>query len=362
MKKIHYIIIVIMSSVACIVLSCQNNGTTTTDEYTNTYFKREQLKNIYDNEIIPLHQEFSTETQILLNNSLGFSNDINAENLVLLKQQWKIATSVWKKCELYDIGAIKNSFIHYTINSWPVNASFIENSIATTTTINENYISSIGFSSRGIVAIEYLLFNSDEATTISNFQNSAARLDYLNACIAVLHTNADTILNQWTINHNEFVTNIQEGISGSQNEIINNMVSLLEEIIMSKLNNAINQNNSSELEAFRSDYSLELIKNNITAIHRCYTGDFRFTPNRIGFKKYLTELGNTELVTKIDEQFNTIISKIDAMNPSLNTNINNNLETVNELKSDIETLLFLVKIEMSQAIGSTITFNSNDGD
>ncbi len=361
MKKIHYLIIVLICSVACIVLSCQNDGTTTTDEYTNTYFKREQLKNIYDNEIIPLHQEFSTETQTLLNKSLDFSNDINAENLILLKQQWKVATSVWKKCELYDIGAIKNSFIHYTINSWPVNASYIENSIATTT-INQSYISSIGFSSRGIVAIEYLLFNSDAATTINNFQNSAARLDYLNACIAVLHTNASSILNQWTLNHNEFVTNIQEGISGSQNEIINNMVSLLEEIIISKLNNAINQNDISEFEAHRSDYSLELIKSNITAIHRCYTGNFRFTPNRIGFKKYLTELGNTELATKIDEQFNAVISKIDTMNPSLNTSINNNLETVNELKTDIETLLFLVKIEMSQAIGSTITFNSNDGD
>jgi len=362
MKKIHYLIIVIISSVACIILSCQNDGTTTSDEYTNNYYKREQLNNIYENEIIPLHQLFSTETQTLSNEVLSFSNDINSDNLIQLKQQWKIVTSVWKKCELYDIGAIKNSFIHYTINSWPVNTSFIENNIATTTTINESYIASIGSSSKGIVGIEYLLFNSDEGTTISTFQNSTSRLDYLTACIAELHTNSATILNQWIAYHNGFVTNIQEGISASQNEIINNMVALLEEIIMSKLNNAINQNDDTEFEAFRSDFSLEMIKSNIITLQRCYTGDFSFTPYRIGYRKILIELGNEELANEIDEKFNSVISKIDAMNPSLNSSLVNNVEEINELKTDLEALLFLIKIEMSQVIGSTITFNDNDGD
>jgi len=362
MKKIHYLIISIIFGITSIVISCKNDGTTTSDEYTNRYYKREQLNNIYENEIIPLHQQFATETQTLSNQALSFSNNINTENLTQLKQQWKAATSVWKKCELYDIGEIKNSFIHYTINSWPANTSFIENNITTVTTINESYISSIGSSSKGIVAIEYLLFNSDEATTINNFQNSSSRLDYLNACIAQLHTNSNTILNQWIVYHNEFVTSIQDGISGSQNEIINNMVALLEEIIMSKLNNAISQNNYTGFEAFRSDYSLEMIKNNITATHRCYTGDFRFTPNRIGFKKYLTELGNAELAAEIDKQFNIVISKIDGTNPSLNSTLTDNTAIINELKTEIETLLFLIKIEMSQAIGSTITFNDNDGD
>jgi len=362
MRKIHYLIIVITSSIVCIVLSCQNDGTTTADEYTNRYYKRELLNNIYENEIIPLHQQFSTETQTLLNEVLSFSNDINSDNLIQLKQQWKVATSVWKKCELYDIGAIKNSFIHYAINSWPANTSFIENNIASTTIVNESYIASIGSSSKGIAGIEYLLFNSDEGITISAFQDSPSRLNYLIACIAELNTNSDTILNQWIVYHNVFVTNIQEGISGSQNEIINNMVALLEEIIMSKLNNAINQNDNTEFEAFKSDFSLEMIKSNIIALQRCYTGDFSFTPYRIGYKKILTELGNEELANEIDEKFNSCILNIATMNPSLNNSLNNNVEEINELKIDVEALLFLIKIEMSQVIGSTITFNDNDGD
>ena len=362
MKKTHYLIIIIISAIACIIISCKNDGTTTADEYTNRYYKREQLNNIYENEIIPLHQQFSIETQTLTNEVLNFSNNINLETLIKLKQQWKVATSVWKKCELYDIGAIKNSFIHYTINSWPANTSFIENNIATTTIINESYITSIGSSSKGVSGIEYLLFNSDEITTISAFQNSSSRLDYLTASIAELHTNSATILNQWIVYHNEFVTNIHEGISGSQNEIINNMIALLEEIIMSKLNNAINQNDNTEFEAFRSDFSLEMIKSNIITLQRCYTGDFSFTPYRIGYRKILIELGNEELANEINEKFNSVISKINAMNPSLNSSLANNIEEINELKTDLEALLFLIKIEMSQAIGSTITFNDNDGD
>ena len=144
MKKIHYLIILIISGIVSIVISCKNDDTTTADEYTNKYYKREQLNNIYENEIIPLHQQFSIETQTLSNIALNFSNNINTENLRQLKQQWKVLTSVWKKCELYDIGAIKDSFIHYTINSWPANVNFIENNIATTAIINEHYISSIG--------------------------------------------------------------------------------------------------------------------------------------------------------------------------------------------------------------------------
>jgi predicted lipoprotein len=362
MKKLYLFTFITLIALVSILISCNNDGTISQDEFQISYYRTIQLENTYDNEITPIHQDFSLSTAELAIKGQVFGNSITSQNLTNLKEQWKTIAADWKKCELYDIGLVRNSFIHYTINTWPTNPTFIENNITTVTTIDEVYIASVGFSSKGISAIEYLLFDSDEATTLADFQNSQARVDYLNSCISELHTNSNTVISLWAAYKDEFIAATENGISGSQNQLINNMVALLEEIIMSKLNNAINQNDSEEFEAYRSDYSLNLIASNIEVLHRCFTGDFDETPYRIGFKKYLVDLGFLDLAADIDDKFNAVTFKINSMNSSLNSGLATTPENITELVTLIEDVLFVVKIDMSQAIGSTITFNDNDGD
>lgn len=362
MKRIYFFTLITFVALIGIFISCNSDGSISQNEFQISYYRTIQLENTYDNEIAPMHENFSLATAELASKATDFTNTINNENLTRLKDQWKVMASNWKNCELYDLGLVKNSFIHYTINTWPTNTGFIENNISTISTIDETYIASIGSSSKGISAIEYLLFDTDEAITLNAFQNSQARIDYLNACIAELHTNANTVATLWATYKDDYITATQSGISGSQNQMINNMVALLEEIIISKLNSAINNTDSEEFEAYRSDYSLKLIANNMDAIHRCYTGDFAETPYRIGFKKYLVDLGYEGLATDIDEKFNTVTAKINSMNSSLNSGLTSTPEDLTELVNHIEDVLFVVKIDMSQAIGSTITFNDNDGD
>lgn len=338
--------------------------------YETQYYRKSQLENIYDNEISSLTSLFIVETSKLNTLASQFNANISLENLELLQSQWVKTLVIWKQIELYDIGDISDSFIYTTVNYWPSNTDFINDFIETEPLINEAFINSKGASSKGFSAIEYLIFNESDPITINSFTVDAYyenRLKYLVSCIQNLHNQAQKIQQSWEDYAPSFTTQLENGTDGSQNEIINAMVALTEEIIIYKLGFPLGDNNAGrididDLEAYRSETSLEIIKYNLMSLERCFTGEFKQTPFRIGFTDYLIQLGYEDLSTTITTQFETCFDAIQNINGPLKQALVSNPENITTLQKEIKSLLVLIKVDMSNAIGSTITFNDNDGD
>lgn len=367
-KKTLYIIVLIISIFA-LNLSCDKEGVSEA-KYEIEYYREAQLTNIYDNEVSKLNTQFILETTNLNTVVEQFQLQPTLENLIIVQNTWTEMLLVWKQLELYRIGPISSSFIYYRINYWPTNTTFINNFIEGTDAINEGYIESKGGSAKGISALEYLLFNTDNQTTINSFTvdvNFERRLDYLVALSQNLITKAQELETLWIDYKPEFISAVENGLDGSQNLLINEMVALFEEIKIYKLGKALGDNTGGnidvfELEAYRSEKSLDIIRKNLVSLERCYTGDFAQTPFRIGFDDYLIQLGYQELATEITNNFTNCYSKIDAISNSLKNEVVNNTQNVTDLQTAITELLVHVKVDIANAIGSTITFNDNDGD
>lgn len=369
-KKTLLIFPSIVISTLLFFVSCNTDGITESD-YQIQYTRTAQLDNIYENEILVLSNDFIHKTTLLQTSVQEFKTTSSLENLTKTQASWIAALKVWKQLELYNLGAVENSFIHFEINRWATNTETIDEYIYGNETINDTFIASKGSSSKGISALEYLLFSSEENqevlnsfTTDINFER---KLDYLEALAINLKTKADALLSIWKNDKDNFISSIENGISGSQNQLTNAMITLIEEIIISKLGNPLGDNtggviNIEALEATRSKSSLIIIQEHLTALKRCYNGSFLENEINWGYDNYLYLIEREDLDVSIIAAFEACQTKIDAIKNPLIEEIISNPENVTNLRDAFRDLLVLIKVDMSNAIGTTVTINDNDGD
>lgn len=354
--------------VTTLFVGCEQENSAYTSEV--QYYKNAQLTNIYENEVTPLNNQFIDETEELVTLIGNFSQEKTDTNLILVQNQWLKTVKIWKQIELYNVGEIADSFIHSEIGFWPSNKDFIENFIAEGTLINEAYIATKGVSSKGINGLEYLLFNDTNEQVMASFTEGSSwqnRLFYLIAVAENLHSKALELKASWINYAPTFTANLENGVDGSQNQVINQMVSIIEEILIGKLGKPLGDIDNgnvaiNKLEAARSGASLEIIQQHLISLKRCYKGDFAQTPFRIGFDDFLTLIGSEPFSIKIAEQFKVCQEKIDAIQQPLKKELLSNPESVIDLKNSFTDLLVLIKVDMANVLGSTITFNDNDGD
>lgn len=366
MKKTLSLSLLCTLIAAFIFQACQKD--TNSDALSQTQFhKKAQLTNIYENEIRPLSLSFTEQTKLLNETVIKYNTDPNAVNLGLAQEQWKTIQMVWKQLELYDLGAVSDSFITFEINRWPTDTSRIEENINGSEILNKAFIASLGSSSKGIAALEYLLFSTSDTSLNTTMYYEIRKQAYIIAVAENLNSKAIQLEVLWKNNETEFIGALENGISGSQNQVINAIVTLIEEIIIAKLGNPLGDTNAGiiepdRLEGYYSKFSKEIIQQHLTALKRSFKGDFALTSFRVGFDDFLVLIGSEEFSIKISEQFTECQKKLDAIQGSLEDEIVTNPDAVVALKDSFRDLLVLIKVDMANVLGSTITFNDNDGD
>lgn len=369
-KKILIVFSALLVITASLFISCDDKGITE-DRYQIEYYRTAQLKNIYNNGIVTLTDAFSQEVIQLKESINNLKQTTTLNNLVSSQNNWKNVMKTWKQLELYNLGAIQNSFIHFEINRWETNTSLINDYINGSDVINETYVESKGSSAKGLSAIEFLLFSSENNQTVLNTLttalNSQRRLDYLLALSENLEKKETKLKTLWTNSEDTFLNSLQNGISGSQNQLTNAMVSLIEEIVISKLGKPLGEKTGgtisvNSLEAYRSGFSLEIINQHLMALEKCYSGNFKQNSIKWGYDNYLDLIGSITLNEKINTAFANCKLKIEAIKNPLREELINNKQNVAELRSSFTNLLVLIKVDLANAIGSTITISDNDGD
>lgn len=369
-KKIFLAIPVLFISSLLLFMSCNNEGISES-EYQIEYTRTAQLKNTYENEIIVLATTFIQKTSLLKTSIVNFKNNTSISNLTIAKENWLEVLKTWKQLELYNLSAVENSFIHFEINRWETNTDNINKFIDGNEVINEAFIAPKGSSSKGISALEYLLFSSDDNQNVLNSftidTNYDRRLDYILALSENLYLKSNELFSLWENDKVSFISSIENGISGSQNQLTNAMINLIEEVIISKLGNPLGDNSGGvlkidALEAARSKSSLLIIKEHLTALKRCYTGAFIDNDIQWGFDNYLKLISREDLDINILDAFNECQIKIDNITNALSVELLENTKSITDLQESFRDLLILVKVDLSNAIGATVTLNDNDGD
>lgn len=356
------------------VVETDITSTVESSETDDDFDRQAMLQNLTDNVILPAHEEFATHTAALVQATQTLSDDLTETNLEATQQAWQQALIAWQPLMLYEVDNIRLTVARSGINKWPPNTEFIEDFIAERDTIDADFVGGIGATSRGLPALEYLLFDpvGDNAVVMAALNEHPQRMQYVVATAQALNNDAETLLQFWSPDGEnyaaEFVARDSSGevMQSAVSELSNELVNTLETLVQTRLGDPLGRSNGGEAqpelaEAALSGASLPAIVSTIAAFQETFTGD-----EGMGFDDYLDSLGmNTDdepLAERIVQQSESTITALDAIETPLHMAVVEQPEQVEAAYEEARSLLVLAKVDMAGTLGVTLTFGDADGD
>lgn len=336
------------------------------------YFEKQQmLEDIADQCITPAFSNFKEECSTLSQNFSIFQQNPDIENLQSLQAQWEITALAWEACVGFNFGDISNTYVYNKIESRPPNTSFLEYYIADTTVLDNDFVETTGSSSKGLPAIEYLIYhsNGDNAIVLDSLTNHPRRMMYLSALVENLQNKSIALNNTWADYYPTFISYEGNNIGGSVSDIVNRMSNVLETAYMKSLgaplgkNNFVNIGHPENVEAPISQMSLDFIKADIAAIEKIFFNDGQ---NLLGFDDYLnahnSKYNGLLLSLVLKNQFQKVNTALDAIPGTLGNAVIDSYALVESAYNELKELVVLMKVDVASELSITITFNDNDGD
>ncbi|HMR67574.1 MAG TPA: imelysin family protein, partial [Anaerolineae bacterium] len=258
--------------------------------------------------------------------------------------------------------------LHTPIKKWPINTSFIEKFITEETDpIDEPFIESIGSTSKGLTAIEYLIFSAPPAETVAALTAEPRRLAYLVALTENLARKARELEAVWLPEGDNQAQAFIEAdfsgndVQGSLNMLVNEMIAALETTTNSRLNyprkGTYGTPQPEAVESPYAQYSGPLIGANLRGVQQT------FNAGLAGYLDFLqSDQSDQPLSATINAQFEQAVLAVEAISPSLQVAVADDPATVEQAYNEVRALLVLFKVDLANQMGVTVTFSDNDGD
>ena len=336
--------------------------------------RQAMLENITQQVILPAHENFVVTLSHLEGATTTFHGDPNLANLTAVQEVWLAANLSRMAILPFRLGPIDNSLLHNRLDNRPPRITFIEEElIGGSESLTNDYLDSVGSSSVGLGAMEYLLFDpaGDNPAILATFTTgteSGRRRQLILALAHNLHQNGQQLAQVWADYAQPFIqAEMDNGeLQGSINMLVNQMIADVEEIIASRLGKPSGQRSNGAIrpdlvEAAYSQASLPRIIATLEGIQAAFNGG-----DGPGLDDYLNYLEATyedqPLSAAINAQFEQSLTALRAINLPLEQAVVEQLPQVEAAMAETQTLLLLLKVDMTNHLGVTLTFNDNDGD
>ena len=347
------------------------------------------LTNLTNNVIIPQLETFAEQSAILEDATHTFRADPSEANLEAVQQAWQATALAWKMCEFYELGSFRNqndelvSFmvVYNQIDKWPTNTDFIETLIDEQAMIDESLVDSNGSTTKGLPAIEYIIFNpeADNANVLNTFvdaPNAEKRMQYLVAATENLHNKAELLLTIWAADGDNFAAIFINGDTdggdpqASISLLVNQMAAGLEDVVKRKIGHPLGKTSEAGVrpelvEAELSGISGQLLDQNFASLAATFNGSGPTEP-QLGFDDYLdyldAEYEGQPLSAVINAQFEATRAALAAIDEPLHLAMANETEQVEQVYNEARKLIVLIKTDMANHLSVTMTFSDNDGD
>lgn len=341
---------------------------------TGERFDREaMLQRVGREVILPAHEALVREAVLLEEAAVAFREADNPgeADLTALRDRWLAAQVAWKRVQLFQFDRLL--LLHNAIEKRPPRADFIERTIrdlreGTLDHVDSDFIAGAGATSKGLGAIEYLLFPSDEEPSVLARADRVEREAYLVALARNLVETARDIRAHWAPEEDNALTEFQRNASdgadlqGSISLLANRMIAMQEVATVQWLGRPLGRTTDGvarpeEAEAARSQRSLELLVASVTSVEQTFHS---------GLDAYLDHLdrsgGAQPLSARVSAAFEQALRALRAIEQPLEVAVLENPQTVEAAYEAMRALLVLLKTDMPAQLGVTVTFGDNDGD
>ncbi|MBS1682049.1 MAG: imelysin family protein [Bacteroidetes bacterium] len=298
----------------------------------------------------------------------AFTANPNDSTLIKAQSAFNTMVESWAFVSPFNFGPMNDNLILVNIDTWPISATKIENAISA-----QSNAATVGADTKGLKTLEYLLFDKNGNTAVLSKYTEASsdnRKAFLNSVAQNLSLQITDLQNHWNDGHlNSFVTSKGNDVSSSVSQLVNAVALTMDQIKNVKVGNPIglgvkvndNQPHPDKIEYTLTEESLGVMKANIQAMKDAFNGG-----SAQGFDDLLdyvkAKKNGLDLSDVINDQFDLVITKINAINPPYSNAVSAQTNDVREVFDSLKTLIVYFKVDVANNLGVTITFSDTDGD
>ncbi len=339
---------------------------------------------IANNAIIPGYEALLGAFTELKQASDNFCGARIEDNLVTLRQAWRSAMSAWSAIQLVEVGPIGDNLRIRTIQTFPEAntplATQVDAILAGPDTLNEAFFLIGSTQTRGLPALEYLLFDnaqlSDQLFSFTAAVSGDRRCDYVVGVSGTLEDIASAVLNGWLPTGGNFVGEftLASGSStfASQLDVIddlaNDFIDQVSDIANRKLNGplgaAIGAAQPQAAESWRSENSVANLMNNLSGLRQIYSAGSGF-----GYDDYLIDVLNasvlnTTILNQITLAQNAVTALVESSSGSVTNAVVNASDRglVENVLTQVNQLVALFSGDFIAVLAVNQSFNESDGD
>lgn len=334
--------------------------------------------------MLPAYKNYQTKSENLVEVAKEFNQNTNEATFSALKESWKEAYKAYQHTMFLDIDVAFNISYLGMSNTYPTAVSpenpndkyNIESNIALIANGETDKVSlkstpvEAKQAYQGFPALDYLLFA--EGKDVAYFTNNPAAKIYVVMLTEALKNHIDTVLSYWMTNKDKYINDTDKTINGSYARTLNAFVRVYEKNIRSfkvglaagaiRIQNGVPQPEIIE-GYYNEEISKELLKIALKSSQDFFNGkEFNGTKEHQSLKQILISINKQDLVNEINNQYDLIYKKIDAMPNSLKYTAKNNTSEMVELYNLIQVNVAKYKTEMLSALKASVDYADTDGD
>lgn len=333
-----------------------------------------------DNIIVPSYDSFRAKMEVLQGAADAFAEAPSQESLLRLRSAWVEAYSSWQTVELFEVGPAERYTLRNFFNIYPANVEAITVNIGDP---SANLDVPSAYASQGFPALDYLINGvADSNESIVAFYTSAdqgaARIAYLAKLVTRMVSLLDNVIQEWSAYRDVFVSQTGLDIGSSTGLLVNAYVLHYERFIRSGKfgipSGAMTTSGGTpypeKVEAFyKRDISLALAKTAHQAVIDFFAGKDPATGEYgPSFRSYLDALeakdaaSGTLLSDIILQQLAEAQASMEPLSESLYQQVLENNGAMIAVFMEMQAATRMLKVDLTSAMGITITYTDNDGD
>lgn len=330
---------------------------------TESFDRGAMLVNWADNIIIPAFSDFNTSTQQLEEATVSFTSDPTEGNLSALRSQFESSYIDFQTVAMFDIGKAEEVGYRRFLNTYPLDASAVEEKISSG---SYNLELPSSFKEQGFPAMDYLIngLGENDAEIVANYSSEDYRNYLLDVAKRINSLTAEVNASWQGDYRDNFVNNTSSSSTGSVDKLTNKFVMYFESFLRSgKIGypSGVFTGTPSPINV-EAYYSADLSKTLYLKALESTTDFFNGNGSGKSYQQYLEYLEREDLANDISSQLGAIRSQAS----NLDANLKNQVETDNtkmlEAYDELQKAVVLFKLDMMQALSISVDYVDSDGD
>jgi uncharacterized protein len=331
------------------------------------------LQQLVPNVIAPAYAELDAKCRALFEAATALQSDPQEDALKQTRSCWLDAALSAEQLDCFKIGPVVDNGTAPIFYFCPIRPASVERAIGGGGPPSESQVEELGAAAKGLFALEYLLFphsnppppldghdkgtafHDDVLEQLSGPGGERRRL-YLVLLAKELANKAQRLAREWQAPMSPSAVRFVEGGQASINTLIKQMVWCLENITERRLRPILAEAAGEKTSGPESQSAIRLILSSLEGIQRVYSG-----ASETGLDDYLRHLG-CPAADRFDQEYGNILAAVSELERHSESASREKLDQARSVYSSCHALELVIKVDLTSALGVTLTYSSIDGD